>query len=1295
MGNHSQLAKRSSPTPASSKKRAIQRKPRRGVPGYLQGKLKVSRVDDTQEQEADRVADQVMAGGGLQRSSLGPGATAQEDKEPLGESLQPKLMREEEEEAAQPKLLRQPMEEEEEMLQPTLMRQEEEEEEMMPKSLLRQPLEEEEEMLQPTLMRQEEEEEEMMPKSLLRQPLEEEEEEMMPKSLLRQPLEEEEEMLQTTLMRQEEEEEEEMLQPKRGGHSVSRETEQRIESQRGGGDPLPEAVRQEMEEKFSRSFSGVRLHTDATAAELCRDVNARAFAVGNDLFFAPGEFVPQTKSGKHLLAHELAHVVQQSGGAARKVMRTGPSSGGGGAGSAATPPAGVTPITPVPEGGPYEFTKNGKRYKYIASGSPKELHLPEVRIPNFKQRHRSIHPTPLIREPGNRDTNQRNNWQSHFQSVVVQPLESKLDGARRRGGVSSPSASGSSDSASGDDTFFFKGTRNRQLMLFGTREQLLEKAVFPFWDSRQEARTFQVDHRREDQLGGEDNLENYELLDARANGSSGSRIGREINSQISTAISVLQSPYYRSILGGGARRISGNPSYIKQNYKLQFNRVRYNLGGVENGDRYWSVNQITQGRHFRTFRPLTEREVEEFGNPRRPMIYTSPNGGVGIRAPESAGGRTEVWPRVFATGPINVADETHATLPIDAYRSGQNSASVSAAYPGLMLHLSPTPGSVSGSSYKSWYINKQATLPGAQAAGSGGVFQSLRLPGMSPIRIDSLDMDPGVGFIGRGKLLPSVPLFSQADIDVVIEGSEVRLQKTFSMEEINVPRPFQVNYATITAFMGTSGLGLEGALGLGIERVGEGELSAQISTQSGLSIAGQFNFDERIFGRGTNAQVSARYENEAWTVGGSITIPEGKVPGIRTATINATYSEEAGFSACGDAELDIPGVESGTLEITQSEEQGFSIGGSFNLSADTPGIRGGSISATVREKPDGTGYAVSATGEAQPDIPGINSNLRVSYNDGAFTAEVSAQYSRGMLSGEVNAGVTNRTVGEDGNLSETAAPNSPLIVYGGGSLTVQIAPWLQGTAGVRFEPNGEIVVSGEIALPSSLEIFPRKEINKEIFSINIDIPIVGIAVAGQRIGIFATIGGGLSANAGIGPGVIDQLRLGITYNPAHEEDTHVTGDAHLRIPADAGLRLAVHGGLGVGIPIVSATAGLEVGGELGLEGAVEAGVHVDWMPSRGLEINANGSIYVQPKFKFDVSGFVKVEADLLVTTIELYEKRWNLASFEYGSDMRFGILFPIHYREGEPFDISLDDVQFQVPDVSPRQILSDLIDRIA
>jgi len=300
-----------------------------------------------------------------------------------------------------------------------------------------------------------------------------------------------------------------------------------------------------------------------------------------------------------------------------------------------------------------------------------------------------------------------------------------------------------------------------------------------------------------------------------------------------------------------------------------------------------------------------------------------------------------------------------------------------------------------------------------------------------------------------------------------------------------------------------------------------------------------------------------------------------------------------------------------------------------------------------------------------------------------------------MLAGEVQVGATNRPLDDQGQPLPAGEPTDELRAYGRGSVTVRLAPWLQGTVGLRLLPNGEFELSGQVTLPAALDLFPEKRLDKNIFSIGIDIPIVGIAVAGQRIGIFATIQGGLDASAGIGPGQLRQLALGVTYNPAHEEQTRVTGGAQLYIPAHAGLRLFVRGGLGVGIPLVSATATIEVGGSLGLEGAVTASVNVDWSPAQGLTLDAVGEVFAEPKFRFDITGRVLVELDLWIDEIELYSKRWTLASFEYGSGLRFGVRFPVHYQEGQPFDLSLSDVEFQVPDIDPLELLSGLVARLA
>jgi len=82
---------------------------------------------------------------------------------------------------------------------------------------------------------------------------------------------------------------------------------------RGSGRPLDSGVRREMEARFSASFLDVRVHTDARAAATAQAISARAFAMGNHIAFAPGEYRPESPVGKVLLAHELVHTVQQRG----------------------------------------------------------------------------------------------------------------------------------------------------------------------------------------------------------------------------------------------------------------------------------------------------------------------------------------------------------------------------------------------------------------------------------------------------------------------------------------------------------------------------------------------------------------------------------------------------------------------------------------------------------------------------------------------------------------------------------------------------------------------------------------------------------------------------------------------------------------------------------------------------------------------------------------------------------------------------------------------------------------------
>ena len=97
--------------------------------------------------------------------------------------------------------------------------------------------------------------------------------------------------------------------------TVHADVQSTIDATRGAGTGLDPSVAGRMAGSFG-DLSDVRVHTDDSADKLNRSVSARAFATGSDVYFAQGEYNPGSASGDRLIAHELAHVVQQRGASA-------------------------------------------------------------------------------------------------------------------------------------------------------------------------------------------------------------------------------------------------------------------------------------------------------------------------------------------------------------------------------------------------------------------------------------------------------------------------------------------------------------------------------------------------------------------------------------------------------------------------------------------------------------------------------------------------------------------------------------------------------------------------------------------------------------------------------------------------------------------------------------------------------------------------------------------------------------------------------------------------------------------
>lgn len=93
--------------------------------------------------------------------------------------------------------------------------------------------------------------------------------------------------------------------------------QEQLLNSKGNGTPLPKETRSFFESALGADFSDVRVHTGSNAVEMNRNIGAQAFTHGSDIYFNAGKFDPSSPSGKHLLAHELTHTVQQGGSTLR------------------------------------------------------------------------------------------------------------------------------------------------------------------------------------------------------------------------------------------------------------------------------------------------------------------------------------------------------------------------------------------------------------------------------------------------------------------------------------------------------------------------------------------------------------------------------------------------------------------------------------------------------------------------------------------------------------------------------------------------------------------------------------------------------------------------------------------------------------------------------------------------------------------------------------------------------------------------------------------------------------------
>jgi hypothetical protein len=265
--------------------------------GFFQPKLKIGNSSDPTEKEADKAADKVV---NKQNNELSSNKSVQkqaEKEEPKAKLIQKQTEKEE----PKAKLIQKQAEKEEPKAK-LIQKQAEKEE---PKAKLIQKQTEEEPKAK--LIQKQEEKEKPEAKLIQKQA---QEEEPKAKLIQKQDMPKEEVQKKKSSANQSNKVQKES---KETGTSAKFSLEDMIKKTKGKGMQLPGDIRNELEVKLQADFSKVRIHSEGDAIKMAAGLKAQAFTHGYDIYFNKGKYNPYSKEGKHLLAHELSHVVQQKG----------------------------------------------------------------------------------------------------------------------------------------------------------------------------------------------------------------------------------------------------------------------------------------------------------------------------------------------------------------------------------------------------------------------------------------------------------------------------------------------------------------------------------------------------------------------------------------------------------------------------------------------------------------------------------------------------------------------------------------------------------------------------------------------------------------------------------------------------------------------------------------------------------------------------------------------------------------------------------------------------------------------
>lgn len=1074
------------------------------------------------------------------------------------------------------------------------------------------------------------------------------------------------------------------------------------------GRPLDTGTRDFMESRFGHDFSQVRVHTDSQAGDSARDINAHAYTAGSDIAFAPGKYQPESQSGRQLIAHELAHTVQQSGlqrRASDLAVDTAPDSRLEHEADRAARSVMHGVDAPI-IGSRLPGTIVSRLPNQPTNPAPATTPAPATAAAKIPQKVTTAYMTTdhdVTPEAGT--TGVRGSEASYEVDKLFVPESKGLQGYQRylntAGGALQTvlTMSGVNVQESGswqerDNTDELRSTwlKARGLVPGAAADAAWIKAGgqtnFPVCSTG----TCQMDHIIELQLHGTGNAENIQPLEGDRNRDSGGSLKYQIWGLASQLAQLLPA--------------TARPTQIRLRFK----------GVVRAPSRLSFVDADTPAVVPGSTAPALKRGTSCIS------IGQAMTDNLAAGAPGGAGAPTTL-PYVLTAGGANATIQVPANLApngeVDIYDDSVNRGA------GLLI---------SGLLLKKFKKGKakapdtvQATLDTTSEAGSG---RSTRLPislpasSAAPISfsvgaqptgtmklltrtpaltftypylsagsIKSISMNASGGIDWAGKITPTPKFLPTLDVEykedtlrLITQVPEEKLKKAklfgakitkASLELVLSPNfdvtgniDFIVGSANNPAAIGNLKLGKDDK-GL----VGTAKVQLKIPKVDTTEITFEYK---------------GGADREEWSGELKIETAQIKVPYVTSSSIVARVTSKGGktdFTFDGKVSLELPNKR-GTAEVGLKQwGKGWFFAGMARL--NIPKIENFSLylvydianETMTASMPgeDGKMPSKPVVFTITEDFKGTLDRLKLKIAKGGVVTVTGAggfAFKKGKAAGKVSV--------------ELLADGS---FYGIGSLTYALSENLTVDGKVEFKEKGvpKLRITGSLTF-AKIELMKAVADDRTLFDKEFSVPIPFASIGGV-VGLKAIFGVKLEASYSLGPIVVEPLTFTAGFNPMDDEpQLNLGASGELKVPVTATLSASLSGGVKLDAYIA------EVGGKITITGTIKlkGGLFV---PFKGTYSNTEFAVEMTPEARLNLllgialSATVWAKAGIGWLSVGT-SKTWDLGKREVDTGLGFGIKAPISYSSRTGAKIpSLNQIEFVPPDFS-KENLSRVVDRL-